>query len=94
MSKRPPPSTAEVVAFPGVGRLCDLTIGLCRDYKTACQALEKIATGRIAGQKDSIRTAQIMREIAMEALVDVRYGDYASESPLVDPALSKGGGKK
>lgn len=69
-------SVVQILNQPGVAGCADLAIGYAKDFKTACQGLEKIATGQMS-EKDTAETARVMRDIALETLRAVRYGPYA-----------------
>jgi hypothetical protein len=62
-----------VVSVPGVAGVCDLAIGYSKDFKTACEALANITVVHTE-KRDSAKAAQIMRDLAWEALKAVKFG--------------------
>lgn len=78
------PSNAEALKNPGINRGFEVVRLLSLEMKVAIDALEKIATGRIAGERDTADTARIMRGIAVEALAHLP-SRFAALSPSSNP---------
>lgn len=83
------PSNAEALKNPGVSRGFEVVRLLTLEMRIAIEALERIATGHIGGERDSASTARVMRGIAAEALEKL---PYRKPTPTPTPGgLAEGG---